>query len=213
MMSEDMDPVGRNKPVEVPDPKDSSTMVTLSGQQRREPLVGDLVSSPESVVMGGENARDSVAVGLGGNGTSENVGSDSEIGSAKEGIEAVFSGARYGRPPLGCLTPSLESVGSRMEKKEDAVFGMDIYRLERNGAREIAGSDLEDVFTGDWMGTKLSGTGNTKPLVEYWNQLPESGRDPGYQVRGAHLKKLRRTEGGAKIGGVFRVKKHIFFQF
>jgi hypothetical protein len=90
-----------------------------------------------------------------------------------------------------------------MEKKEDAVFGMDIYRLERNGAREIAGSDLEDVFTGDWMGTKLSGTGNTKPLVEYWNQLPESGRDPGYQVRGAHLKKLCRTEGGAKIGGVF----------
>jgi hypothetical protein len=27
-----------------------------------------------------------------------------------------------------------------MEKKEDAVLGMDIYRLERNGAREIAGS-------------------------------------------------------------------------
>jgi hypothetical protein len=40
-----------------------STMVTLSGQQHREPLVGDLVSSPESVVLGGENARDSVAVG------------------------------------------------------------------------------------------------------------------------------------------------------
>jgi hypothetical protein len=27
-------------------------MVTLSEQQRREPLVGDLVSSPESVVLG-----------------------------------------------------------------------------------------------------------------------------------------------------------------
>jgi hypothetical protein len=80
-------------------------MVTLSGQQRREPLVGDLVSSPESVVLGGENARDSVAVGdmrrLGGNGTSENVGSDSGIGSAKEGIKAVFSGVRYGRPRWG----------------------------------------------------------------------------------------------------------------
>jgi hypothetical protein len=25
-----------------------------------------------------------------------------------------------------------------MEKKEDAVLGMDIYRLERNGAREIS---------------------------------------------------------------------------
>jgi hypothetical protein len=44
--------------------------------------------------------------------------------------------------------------------------------------------------------------------------------DPGFQVRGAHLKKLRRAEGGAKIFGVFRVKNHdftpknhIFFQF
>ena len=45
------------------------------------------------------------------------------------------------------------------------------------------------------------------------------GADPGFQVRGAHLKKLRRAEGGAKIYGVFRVinhdftpKNHIFFQ-
>jgi hypothetical protein len=104
---------------------------------------------------------------LGGNGTSENVGSDSGIGSAKEGIEAVFSGAKYGRPPL------VESVGSSMEKKVYAVLGMDIYRLERNGARENAGSDLEDVSTGNGMGTTLSGTGNTKPLVGYWTQLPE----------------------------------------
>ena len=50
----------------------------------------------------------------------------------------------------------------------------------------------------------------------------KSGADPGFQVRGgeAHLKKLRRAEGGAKIFGVFRVKNHdftpknhIFFQF
>ena len=34
--------------------------------------------------------------------------------------------------------------------------------------------------------------------------------DPGFQVRGAHLKKLRRTEGGAKNFGVFRVKNHDF---
>ena len=72
MMSEDMDPLGGNKPVEVPDSEDSSTMVTFSGKQHKEPLVGDLVSSPESVVLGGENARDSIAVGnmcrLGGNG-------------------------------------------------------------------------------------------------------------------------------------------------
>jgi hypothetical protein len=48
---------------------------------------------------------------------------------------------------------------------------MDIYRLERNGAREIAGSHLEDVSTGDGMGTTLSGTGNTKSLVGYWTQM------------------------------------------
>ena len=38
-----------------------------------------------------------------------------------------------------------------------------------------------------------------------------SGADPGFQVRwGAHLKKLRRVEGCAKIFGVFRVKNHDF---
>ena len=37
-----------------------------------------------------------------------------------------------------------------------------------------------------------------------------SGADPGFQVRGAHFKKLRRAEGGAKIFGVFRVKNHHF---
>jgi hypothetical protein len=34
-----------------------------------------------------------------------------------------------------------------------------------------------------------------------------TGADPGFQVRGAHLKKMRRAEGGAKNFGVFRVKK------
>jgi hypothetical protein len=34
--------------------------------------------------------------------------------------------------------------------------------------------------------------------------------DPGFQVKGARLKKLRRAEGGAKIVGVFRVKIHDF---
>ena len=38
----------------------------------------------------------------------------------------------------------------------------------------------------------------------------KSGTDPGFQVRGAYLKKLRRAEGGAKIFGVFRVKNHDF---
>jgi hypothetical protein len=49
-----------------------------------------------------------------------------------------------------------------------------------------------------------------------------TGVDPGFQVRrgGAHLKKLRLAEGGAKIFGVFRVKNldftpknHIFSNF
>jgi hypothetical protein len=40
-----------------------------------------------------------------------------------------------------------------------------------------------------------------------------TGADPGFQVKGgggAHLKKLRRAEGGAKIVGVFHVKIHDF---
>jgi hypothetical protein len=37
-----------------------------------------------------------------------------------------------------------------------------------------------------------------------------SGADAGFQARRAHLRKLRRAEGGAKIVGVFRVKNHDF---
>ena len=45
------------------------------------------------------------------------------------------------------------------------------------------------------------------PLPMIWG----TGVDPGFQVRGgAHLKKLRRAEGGAKNFGVFRVKNHDF---
>ena len=40
--------------------------------------------------------------------------------------------------------------------------------------------------------------------------LSNPGADPGFQVRGAHLKKLHRAEGGANIFGVFRVKNHDF---
>ena len=36
--------------------------------------------------------------------------------------------------------------------------------------------------------------------------LRSIGTDPGFQAKGAHLKKLRPGEGGAKIFGVFRVK-------
>ena len=40
--------------------------------------------------------------------------------------------------------------------------------------------------------------------------LRYSGADPGFQVRGAHLKNLLRAEGGTKMFGVFRVKNHDF---
>ena len=36
------------------------------------------------------------------------------------------------------------------------------------------------------------------------------GRIQDFKLAGAHLKKLRRAEGGAKIVGVFRVKNHDF---
>jgi hypothetical protein len=37
-----------------------------------------------------------------------------------------------------------------------------------------------------------------------------AGADPGFKVRGAHFKKLRRAEGGWKFFGAFRVKNHDF---
>jgi hypothetical protein len=40
--------------------------------------------------------------------------------------------------------------------------------------------------------------------------VPEQGRIQDFKLGGAHLTKLRRTEGGAKILGVFRVKNHNF---
>ena len=39
---------------------------------------------------------------------------------------------------------------------------------------------------------------------------PIQGRIQDFKLGGAHLKKLRRAEGGAKIFGVFRVKNHDF---
>ena len=51
-------------------------------------------------------------------------------------------------------------------------------------------------------------------------QSYDQGRSQDFKLLGAHLKKLRRAEGGAKIVGAFRVKNHdftpknhIFFQF
>jgi hypothetical protein len=39
---------------------------------------------------------------------------------------------------------------------------------------------------------------------------PLQGRIQDFKLDGAHLKKLRRAEGGATIFGVFRVKNHDF---
>jgi hypothetical protein len=52
-------------------------------------------------------------------------------------------------------------------------LSLDIYHLERNGARENAGSNPEDVSTGEGMAAMLSGTGNTNILVGYGTQSPE----------------------------------------
>ena len=39
---------------------------------------------------------------------------------------------------------------------------------------------------------------------------PDQGRIQDFKLGGAHLKKLSRAEGSAKICGVFRVKSHDF---
>ena len=44
------------------------------------------------------------------------------------------------------------------------------------------------------------------------SDYPIAGADPEFQVRGAHLQKSRRAEGGAKMLGIFRVKNHDFTQ-
>ena len=42
------------------------------------------------------------------------------------------------------------------------------------------------------------------------NGIPFQWRIQDFKLGGAHLKKLRRVEGGAKMFGVFRVKNHDF---
>ena len=46
--------------------------------------------------------------------------------------------------------------------------------------------------------------------MDSFNKCLHPGADPGFQAREAHLEKLRRAEGAAKILGVFRVKNHDF---
>ena len=71
-----------------------------------------------------------------------------------------------------------------------------------------------DVMLSDIVGNlqeimlRLLSTHHKRSLSDYTPLSP--GADPGFQVRGAHLKKLRRAEGGAKCFEVFRVKNHDF---
>jgi hypothetical protein len=50
----------------------------------------------------------------------------------------------------------------------------------------------------------------TTLFVQLYESEGVQGRIQDFKLRGAHLKKLRRAEGGAKIFGVFRVKNHDF---
>ena len=47
-------------------------------------------------------------------------------------------------------------------------------------------------------------------IFYYHMTSSNQGRIQDFKLEGAHLKKLRQTEGGAKILGVFRVKNHDF---
>ena len=62
-------------------------------------------------------------------------------------------------------------------------------------------AEIQQNYQGDW-------------LIDFWCLTPLLAifqlYHQGFQVRGAHLKKLRRAEGGAKILGVFHVKNHDF---
>ena len=68
-------------------------------------------------------------------------------------------------------------------------------KLVKNTAEPVKPSILE---------MKISFLQNVTESLSY------AGADPGFQVRGAHLKKSHRAEGDAKIFGVFRLKNHDF---
>jgi hypothetical protein len=61
-----------------------------------------------------------------------------------------------------------------------------------------------------WIAANLILTTNDITESIQWGYAPNTyqGRIQDFKLRGAHLKKLRRAEGGANIFGVFRVKNH-----
>ena len=80
------------------------------------------------------------------------------------------------------------------------------YKQLQNSISSIT-SDHANVWVYIWV---LFKSNIPVPLKFMLILLWYSGADPGFQVRGAHLKKLHRAEGGAKFVGVNRVKNHDF---
>ena len=66
------------------------------------------------------------------------------------------------------------------------------------------------VLCGEATHTKFIVLGLTQPGLRSTTLVTIQGRIQDFKLGGAHLKKLCRAEGGAKIFGVFRVKNHDF---
>ena len=80
-----------------------------------------------------------------------------------------------------CITLLLDLYGCKMQLNKHIYHGENMLHPRRSSGCSIC----------------------TKPMSL-------AGADPGFQVRGAHLKKLRRAEGDSNMFGVFRVKNHDF---
>ena len=107
---------------------------------------------------------------------------------------------------IGMYNSSERGFLSTLEREENECFMFgEIHTLCMLRQQLQMTNSLLRVANCSLLQSKNSNLIQFIPL--YWHL---SGADPGIQVRGAHLKKLRRAEGGAKNFGVFRVKNHNF---
>ena len=112
-------------------------------------------------------------------------------------------------PPLGRIKYSVSAhVQTKLEQ------GLDVRREYECIKNSLTKVKLPNVLR--LLDNKSGITWNAK-INNIWHlylsllDTLKPGADPGYQVRwGAHLKKLRRTVGGANIFGVFCVRNHDF---